>query len=158
MKKPMRIPSVSLLLIVSFLFLSPFLSFGDSTISSSSTSINEPNNINLQSGPRGNYRPASGPTKTGVLPAIEFLQSGTNTETTGLLSARTDETSSVVSNLTLDTANGWRSDQIELNVSELRKQFVLDIPVRTLNHPGVFHTTHWAGMPTLLTMSLENKR
>ncbi len=126
MKKPMRLLPLSLLLIVSFLFLSPSFILGDPSISSSLTSIHEPNNIGLKSDPRGNYRPASGPTKTGVLSPIECFQSGINTETTGLLSARTDETPSVVSNLALDTAHGWKSDQIELNVSELRKQFVLN--------------------------------
>ena len=93
-------------------------------------------NADFESDTVMNFQPASGPTKTGILPAIEFLQSGTNTETTGILSARTDETPSVVSNLTLDAANGWKSDQIELNISEVTKLFALNGTFEN-GYPGV---------------------
>ncbi len=120
MNKAMRKPLGSILLIIGVLSLCPFLNIGNLSVASS-PSIDA---TNFQPGP--GFQLAAGPTRTGVLPAIEYTQSGTNTDTTGLISARTDENPSVVSNLTLDTANGWKSDQIELNITELRKLFVLN--------------------------------
>ncbi|MHA1966050.1 MAG: hypothetical protein ACW97G_15860, partial [Candidatus Thorarchaeota archaeon] len=136
MNKSARKPLLSICLVIGFLVLSPF------TISNTFTNAGEANptqtNNELEPEAKMNrfFQPASGPTRTGILPAIEFLQSGTNTDTTGLISARTDETPSVVANLTLDTTNGWKSDQIELNVSEIRKLLVLN-GTFTDGYPGV---------------------
>ena len=119
MQRSMRQPLVSILFIIAVLCLGPSWNIHP-------LNVRTETNATFESDPVLRFQSASGPTKIGILSAMEVLQSGTNTETTGLLSARTDETPSVVTDLTLDTVNGWKSDQIELNISELRKQFVMN--------------------------------
>jgi hypothetical protein len=126
MRKPLGI----IILIIGVLSLSPFLIVNDLPLTA--RQINETNQI--QTSPQ--FQAANGPTRTGVIDAVEYIQSGINTETTGLISARTDETPSIDTYLTLDTANGWKSNQIELNVSELRKLLVLNGTL-TDGYPGV---------------------
>ncbi len=132
MNKFARKPILSFLLVIGFLFLSPFMNIEEFSISNTTiiTEETSPNPIDtdLESGTRVGriFQLASAPTRTGILPAIEFLQYGTNTDSTGPLSVRTDEQPSVTTNLTLDTVNGWKSNQVEFNVSELRKLFALN--------------------------------
>ncbi|MHA2027078.1 MAG: MSCRAMM family protein [Candidatus Thorarchaeota archaeon] len=126
----MRKPLGSILLIIGVLTLSPFLVVDDLSVVTQPQI--EPNQIHYSP----TYQTAASPTRSGVLDAIGYIQSGINVETTGLLSARTDETPSVESNITLDTANDWRSNQIELNVSEIRKLLVLN-GTFTDGYPGV---------------------
>ncbi|MGD9396388.1 MAG: hypothetical protein PVJ05_08180, partial [Candidatus Thorarchaeota archaeon] len=135
MDKSIRKSFTPIILIIGFLLLSPFIDIGNTVHPPSSMNITE-TDLESGSGLSRNFQTASGPTRTGVLPAIEFLLNGTNIETTGSISARTDETPSVASNLILDTANGWRSNQIELNVSEIRKLLVLN-GTFTDGYPGV---------------------
>ncbi len=123
----MRKYPISFLFVVSFLFLS-LLMTNDDIVSPMWSDESRP----VQNSP---FRYASGPTRTGTLDTINYTQSGINTDTTGLISARTDETPSVVSDLTLDTANGWKSNQIELNISELRKIFAWN-GTFTSGYPG----------------------
>ena len=118
-----------IIIMVSLLLLRPLLNVGQPSITNNQQDIESEFDMNPV------FRAASGPTRSGILPAVEYTQSGTNTDTTGLISGRTDETPSVVSNLTLDAANGWKSDQIELNISELRKLFVWN-GTFTSGYPG----------------------
>ena len=98
--KTMRKPVGSILFIIGVLSLSLFLNIGDLSVSSSPWI----DTTKFQSRPV--FQPAAGPTRTGALPAIEYTQSGTNIDTTGIISARTDETPSVVSDLIIDKGHG----------------------------------------------------
>ncbi len=124
----MRKPILSFFLILGFLFLSPLMNIGEYPISNTTINIDNSNSPDIEHGVKWDsvFNPSSGPTRTGILPAIEFLQYGTNTHSTGSISIRTDEQKSVITDLTLDTANGWKSNQVELNISELRKLFALN--------------------------------
>ncbi|MGY5877072.1 MAG: hypothetical protein RTU30_15075, partial [Candidatus Thorarchaeota archaeon] len=127
MKKSVRIPILFILLVLGVLSHSPFLSNREDTHSSSfidSYGLDP----ELESGTYSDtiFKMSSGPTRTGILPGFEFLQYGTNIETTGMIFTRTDEQPSVTTNLALDTANGWKSNQLELNISELRRLFALN--------------------------------
>ena len=119
-----------ILLIIGVLSLSPFIVVEDLFSASQSPIETE----QFQSSPE--FQRAAASTRTGVLDATEYIQSGINVETTGLISARTDETPNVISELTLDIADGWKSNQLELNVSELRKLFALN-GTFTNGFPGV---------------------
>ncbi len=124
----MRKPILSFFLILGFLFLSPLMNIGEYPLSNTTINIDNSNSPDIEHGVKWDsvFNPSSGPTRTGILPAIEFLQYGTNTHSTGSISIRTDEQKSVITDLTLDTANGWKSNQVELNISELRKLFALN--------------------------------
>ncbi|MHA1934470.1 MAG: hypothetical protein ACW97A_04235, partial [Candidatus Thorarchaeota archaeon] len=132
MNKFVRKPLFSFLLVIGFLFLSPFTNVDESSISN--TTMNTEETINNQTNTDLEHKLkmdrivqlASSPTRTGFLPAIEFLQYGTNIDSVGPIFIRTDEQPSVTTNLFLDTVNGWKSNQVELNVSELRKLFALN--------------------------------
>ncbi|MHA3963518.1 MAG: MSCRAMM family protein [Candidatus Thorarchaeota archaeon SMTZ1-45] len=123
MKKMMRKPLLFGLLIIGFLILGALPILGNPSLARISTN---PGDVRAQYVPNRSHQTAAAPTKTGILSPLEFLQYGINTETTGSIFARTDETPSITTELTLDTANGWKSEQVELNVSEIRKLFVLN--------------------------------
>jgi len=65
-------------------------------------------------------------TRSGVLNPLEIEQEGINAESTGLIHARTDTQPAVQSNLTLDTENGWMSNQVEVDVSSLSRLYALN--------------------------------
>jgi hypothetical protein len=65
-------------------------------------------------------------TRSGVLNPLEIKQEGIDAESTGLIHARTDTQPVVQSNLTLDTENGWMSNQVEVNVSSLSRVYALN--------------------------------
>ncbi|MFX1270121.1 MAG: FixH family protein [Promethearchaeota archaeon] len=89
--------------------------------------------------------------RSGTLDPANIHQSGINIETTGKISARTDITPLVENNLILDSANGWMSDQVEVNVTNLQKLFVLNgtfadgIPGNNVDPNGgvPFHPLGW---------------
>ncbi|MHA1925329.1 MAG: hypothetical protein ACW974_05395, partial [Candidatus Thorarchaeota archaeon] len=63
-------------------------------------------------------------TRSGTLNPAQIQQYGINLETTGLIPSRTDVTPLIENELTLDIANDWMSDQVEVNVTNLQKLFV----------------------------------
>ncbi|MHA2067870.1 MAG: hypothetical protein ACXABY_26195, partial [Candidatus Thorarchaeota archaeon] len=63
-------------------------------------------------------------TRSGTLNPANIQQSGINVETTGSIPARTDVNQLIENELVLDASNGWMSDQVEVNVTNLQKLFV----------------------------------
>ncbi|MGD9381908.1 MAG: hypothetical protein PVI03_05630, partial [Candidatus Thorarchaeota archaeon] len=63
-------------------------------------------------------------TRSGTLNPASIQQSGINVETTGSILARTDVNQLIENELVIDTSNGWMSDQVEVNVTNLQKLFV----------------------------------
>lgn len=68
----------------------------------------------------------SADTRSGVFNPLEIRQEGISTESTGFIHTRTDTQPVVQSNLTLDTGNGWMSNQVEVNVSSLSRLYALN--------------------------------
>ncbi|MHA2386171.1 MAG: hypothetical protein ACXAEE_08175, partial [Candidatus Thorarchaeota archaeon] len=63
-------------------------------------------------------------TRSGTLNPAQIQQYGINVETTGSIPSRTDITPLIENDLALDTSNGWMSDQVEVNITNLEKLFV----------------------------------